>query len=107
MTKAETQYVYAITHLDLPQPHRTVQVAHGIIAAGNAFPFPCHHPHLVVCAVPDEDALAGLFNRLKDAGVPCCAYYEDDRAEELTCVATGPLKGNQRQPLRRLPLLPA
>jgi hypothetical protein len=63
------------------------------------------HPHLVVCAVADERHLAELFERLKLQGVPCVAYYEDDLNNSLTAVATGLLVGEERRPLRRLPLL--
>ncbi len=103
----DARYVYAITRRDLPQPHATVQVAHAILAATNAFigGTPIHHPHLVVCAVEDEAALEACFNALKDAGVPCCAWMEDDMEDALTAIATAPLYGDARRPLRRLPLL--
>lgn len=106
--KTETAYVYVLTRSDLPHPHLTVQVAHAAIAATHAFGEPDQtHPHLVVCVVPDEGSLLTAFNRLKGSGVPCCGYHEDDMGDALTAVATAPLRGSQRKPLRRLKLLPA
>lgn len=101
-----TSYVYVITRRDLPDPHRTVQVAHATLAAERVWGSPHHtHPHLVVCAVKDEQELAQVFNDLKDRGVPCCGYYEDDMNNALTAIATAPLKGEERSPLRYLRLL--
>lgn len=103
----DTSYVYAITRMDLPHPHLTVQVAHAVLAATNAFGRPHQtHPHLIVCAVADEQALAEAFNELKDAGVPCCGWYEDDMANALTAVATAPLRHDARRPLKGFRLLP-
>jgi hypothetical protein len=63
------------------------------------------HPNLVVCTLPDERQLDELFNRLKELGVPVCAWYEEDMGRRLTAIATGPLRGDQRRPLRNLKLL--
>lgn len=35
----------------------------------------------------------------------CCAYHEPDFGGEMTAVATAPLRGEERQPLRQLRLL--
>lgn len=102
----ETAYVYVISRLDLPYNHLTVQAAHAAIAA--TFAFGEHkqtHPHLVVCAVQNERELEESFERLKTAGVPCCAYREDDMDDSLTAIATAPLRGKQRKPLKRFKLL--
>lgn len=63
------------------------------------------HPNLVVCAVADEAELVAAFNRLKELGVPCCAWMEDDMQGQLTAVATAPLFGDARRPLKRFKLL--
>lgn len=59
-----------------------------------------------MCAVDDERRLAAAFEKLKSAGVPCCAWYEDDMNNSLTAVATAPLQGAARKPLRRFRLIP-
>jgi superfamily II DNA/RNA helicase len=98
--------VYVVTRLDLPHPHFSVQVAHAAIAAERVFGEPDReHPHLVLCAVANEHALDELFNRLKEKGVRVCAWYEDDMQNQLTAIATAPLSGPERRPLKRLKLV--
>ncbi len=94
-----------IVRRDLPQPHLTVQACHAAIAATHTFgKHP--QPHLVLCGVDDEPSLLALFDRLKAQGVPCCSYNEPDFAgDQLTAVATAALHGDERAPLRSLPLL--
>jgi hypothetical protein len=101
----QLQHVYIVTRLDIPQPHRTVQVAHAGIAAANAFGMPVYHPNLVVCAVANEQELDALFNDLKERGVPCCAWNESDMNDELTAIATAALGKDQRKVFRGLNLL--
>jgi hypothetical protein len=108
-TLTDSRRVYAISRLDLPQPHRTVQVAHAVLSATIAYgDHRARHPHpnLIVLAVADEAALDREFNRLKEQGIPCCAFYEEDLGNALTAVATGPLTGDRRRALRHLPLMP-
>jgi len=100
-------HVYVRLRLDLPHPHLTVQAAHAAIAATFAFGEPHRtHPNLVVCGVADESELAAVFNSLKEQGVRCCAWYEDDMGGALTAIATAPLRGAERKPLKRFRLLP-
>jgi hypothetical protein len=100
-------HLYVITRLDIPHPHRSVQVAHAAMAAVNAFGFTPGkpHPNLVVCAVADEAELVAAFNRLKEKQVPCCAWMEEDMGGQMTAVATAPLFGDRRRPLKRFKLL--
>ena len=99
-------YVYVLVRRDLPHPHLSVQIGHAVLAATNAFGNPnVTHPNLVICAVDNEQQLADAFNRLKDAGVPCCSWSEEDMGGELTAVATGMLQGEQRRHLRGFRLL--
>lgn len=102
-----TSYVYVLVRSDLPTPHKTIQAAHAVLAATLAYGQPRRsHPHLVLCAVENEAALEDAFNRLKDLHVSCCAFYEDDFVgQPMTAVATAPLVGAQRRPLRCYPLL--
>ena len=90
----------------MPVPIRTVQASHAAIAATLAFGEPhLTHPNLVVCGIPDEAALVAEFNRLKALGVPCCEWREEDLGGQATAVATGPLEGAARNPLRGYRLL--
>lgn len=101
----KTAYLYVVTRSDLAAADLTVQVAHAVIEAGAAFiAFDEIHPHLVVCAVADERALQVVYNKLRAVGVPCVGWREDDMGNSLTAVATSPLRGKAREPLRQLPL---
>jgi hypothetical protein len=83
-----------------------VQVGHAVLAAANTFGNPnVTHPHLIVCAVEGERALTDAFESLKEQGVPCCAYYEPDFQDAITAIATAPLRGDARKPLRPFRLL--
>lgn len=82
-----------------------MQTTHAALAAAHAFGTPTVHPNLVVCAVPDEDALLSAFERLKEKGVPCCLWREEDLGDEATGVATAPLRGKARKVLKRYRLL--
>lgn len=83
---------------------RRPEVAHAAIASSYTFNINPSHPYLVVCSVRDETELDAAFNRLKEQGVPCCAYYEPDFCGAMTAVATAPLEGKARQPLRKFRL---
>ena len=98
--------MYVVTRLDLPMPHLLVQACHAAMAATNVFGFRKGvHPNLVVCTVADEEALNNLFNELKEQGIPCCGFNEADFCGALTAIATAPLVGKERAPLRQLKLL--
>lgn len=102
----DTCYVYVLVRKDLPHPHRSVQACHAAIAAAQAFPSKSLvHPHLVLCEVADEAALAEEFERLKEKFVPVCAYNEDDMRGAMTAIATGQIRGVERRKLRHLRLL--
>ena len=108
VSQAANRYVYVLVRKDIPEPHRQVQIAHAAIAATIAFNSDSvkPHPHLVVCGVEDERELNDSFNRLKEQGVPCCEWREDDMGNQATAVATAPLQGNRaRKPMKGFRLL--
>ena len=99
-------YVYVLTRRDIPQLHLSVQVGHAAIAATNTFGNPrVTHPNLVVCALDNEEQLEGAFNRLKESGIPCCAWYEEDMDNRMTAIATGIIHGADRKHFRKFKLL--
>jgi hypothetical protein len=59
-----------------------------------------------LCGVDNEQELIDLFNDLKDRGVTCVSYNEPDFVGcQMTAIATAPLIGEERKPLKRLRLL--
>ena len=97
--------MYIVVDRTLPQPHLSVQAAHAAIAATYTFgKHPC--PHIVLCGVEGEQALNDLFNSLKEQQVRCVSYNEPDfPGNPTTAIATAPLKGQERKPMRKLKLL--
>lgn len=63
------------------------------------------HPHLVLCSIPDECTLRSYMDRLDVYGIKYRPFYEPDRDNELTAIATEPLSGSNRRHFRNAPLL--
>jgi hypothetical protein len=63
------------------------------------------HPHLVVCAVPDERALRQAHLSLQARGVRAAVFAESDLGNRLTALAAEPVAGDRRRLFRRFPLL--
>lgn len=63
------------------------------------------HPHLVYCGVKNEPTLHEYADKLASAGVPFCRFYEPDRGNELTAIATAPVYGDERRFFRNLSLI--
>jgi hypothetical protein len=59
------------------------------------------HPHLVLCGVASELALAGVAARLSRLAIDHRVFREPDLGGQLTAACTQPLRGRQRMPLRR------
>ena len=104
----ETAYLYVLVRTDLSFPQQAVQACHAAIESTRQFPDPhSEHPYLVLCGVPDVNALTTAKARLEASGVPLAAFYEPDQAGSLTAVATRPLRGPERLPMRKYQCLRA
>lgn len=83
-----------------------VQACHACLEAARAFlPSDHEHPFLVVCGLRDELRLAQWLDRLHAAGIRFRAFFEPDLGDQLTAVATEPVRGYLRGVLGDLPLL--
>lgn len=91
---------------DLPLTQQAVQACHAAIEAAREFLSPSGvHPHLVLCGVNNEATLHRETKRLEKLGIRFACFREPDRAGELTALATEPLRGEARRPMRRYQLL--
>jgi hypothetical protein len=91
---------------DLPHPHQVVQACHACIEATRAFlPSDHEHPFLVICGVRDERRLGHCRDRLDRAGIRYRAFFEPDLGNQLTALASEPLRGARRDFFRHCPLL--
>ena len=73
----------------------------GGLAPGGEAP----HPHLVLCHVNSIPALLRAAESLRAAGIRFQIFHEPDLGGAPTALATEPLRGEARAPLRRFPLL--
>lgn len=106
MSQGETNYVYVLVRNDLSVSQQTVQSCHAAIEAARRFITSEQvHPHLVVCGVRDEDALKKEECRLEAFGIKFACFYEPDRNNELTAIATAPVVGEQHRLCQRYNLL--
>lgn len=97
--------MYVLVRKDLPLPQQVVQACHASIEAAKQFQFPNDPPNLVLCGVKGERQLHDASNRLLEHGIRYYGYHEPDLNDQLTAVATEPLRGDVRKKLRRYQLL--
>lgn len=96
-----------MSRLDLSPAQQAVQGIHAAIELarrGHISP-DAPHPHLVFCGVKHEDALLAQADRLEAHGIPFERFYEPDRGNELTAIATAPINGDSRRVFRKLKLM--
>lgn len=106
MVQGETKYVYVLVRKDLSLSQQTVQSCHAAIEAARRFITTEQvHPHLVLCGVKDEEALKKEVCRLEAFGIEFACFYEPDRSNELTAIATAPVVGEQHRLCERYKLL--
>lgn len=98
--------MYVVTRSDLPLEQQVVQATHAAIEAARfgLVSRDSQHPHLVLCSIPNEGSLQRLADKLSFKGIPFKLFYEPDRDNELTALATAPLTGDSRKLFGRLPL---
>ncbi len=106
-------YVYVLVRRDLTFPQQAVQAAHAAIEGCRAGLIPGNHdgdvthphPHLVLCHVGSIPGLLRAAESLRAAGIRFQLFHEPDLGGAPTALATEPLRGEARAPLRRFPLL--
>lgn len=98
----ETPYTYLFIRKDLTGPQRIVQTAHAAHEAGEHFG---RHSHMTLLGINDEQDLLKAAAHLDRNGIKYRMFFEPDYDTGYTAIATEPLRGEQRQPLRRYSLL--
>lgn len=82
-----------------------MQTAHAALECGmHLASIPDQPDNIVLCSVPDEPALRAEIVRLQELGISLRVITEPDLGDQITAIATEPLIGKERAPLRRLPL---
>lgn len=90
---------------DLPYAQQIVQAAHATLEAGFRFEKPEKTSHIVLISADNEDELHNIAHYLSNKGIMYEIFYEPDNDTGFTAIATQPLHGQQRKPLKRFKLL--
>ena len=98
-------YVYAIVRNDLSNAQKAVQIGHALIESTRNFNMNGCHPSVILCVVKSEKKLDELTERLSSMKIKFSAFREPDIGDQLTAIATQPLRGNERTPFKHFQLL--
>jgi hypothetical protein len=100
----ELPYVYVLVREDLEIEQQIVQACHAAHESGLACEAPADVSRMIVCTVPDQTALLIAAERLREQDVGHELFFEPDFGIGYSALATHPLSGRERRPLRRYPL---
>lgn len=98
----ETPYMYLFVREDLSPPQQIIQTAHATDDVNKMYPH-SHGNHMVLCEVHDEEELVGISEHLSSLNIVHQMFYEPD-VSAYTAIATQPLRGKERRPLRKFKL---
>jgi hypothetical protein len=90
---------------DLSFPQQVVQSCHAVRQIhGNQT---TEDERLIVLAAKNENELIRIKSRLEEAGIDHWAFTEPDIGNQITSIATGPIRGHQRSFFKKYRLLQA
>lgn len=98
-----TPYMYLFVRNDLTAAQQIVQTAHAVDDLNKMHP---HDPgnYMVLCGVNQEADLLSISEYLSFEGIKHSLFYEPD-IESYTAIATKPLIGSERKPMKRFQLM--
>lgn len=96
---------YVLVREDLALEQQLVQACHAALEAGFAFDAPARTSSLIVCTVPDRNALQAAQQRLARYGIRTQMFFEPDWEMGHSALATEPLtQRKQRFAMSTYPL---
>ena len=101
----EHPYMYIFIREDLSKPQQIVQASHAAHEAGHDFGKADGSTHIVLIGLPSQSKLLQTAEHLSTHDIPFKMFYEPDDDAGYTAIATQPLCGDQRKPLRKFRLL--
>jgi len=69
-------YTYVLIRTDIPLEQQMVQACHAALEAGHAFSAPAQTSSLIVCTVPNREALLEARARLARHGIQSEMFFE-------------------------------
>lgn len=101
----EIPYTYVFVRTDIPSEAQIVQAGHACLEAGFDFPRPNGTCHMVLIGVPSEEKLVNTARYLEDHEIAHRMFHEPDYGMGFSAIATEPIHGDRRKPLRKFQLL--
>lgn len=98
----ENPYMYIFVRNDLSHPQQIVQAAHAVDEMNKEFPHDSGN-YMVLCGVDSHADLLDTASYLTDQGIDHHMFFEPD-VDSFTAIATRPLTGEDRKPLKRFKL---
>lgn len=99
------EYVYVIVRNDLSPAQRAVQSSHAVIEATRNFNMTGAHPSVIICEVKSEQKLNQISEELSQKGIRFSSFHEPDIGNQMTAIASEPLKLERRDAFKRFQLL--
>lgn len=97
----DNEYMYLFARKDLQISQQIIQTAHASAKIGEAY----HgDTYAVLCGADNEEHLHTIAEHLDSHGIAFHMFWEPDLSE-YTAIATAPLKGGARSPLRKFKLM--
>lgn len=106
-TQNNHSYVYVFIRTDLSLPQQCVQSCHSCIEASKAFHLEKldDHPSVIILDIKTEAKLTNVRNYLSSVGIKFVSFYEPDRDNELTSIATEPIFEDRRRFFKKFQLI--
>lgn len=99
-------YMYVLVRKDLSPRQQAVQSCHAAIEAARNYIGPKdEHPSVIICSVKSEQKLAMCMEELTAKGIECQSFREPDIGNQMTAIASRPLKGEERKAFSRFQLM--
>lgn len=101
-------YTYVLVRADISAEQQMVQACHAALEAGFAYDAPQRTSSLIVCTVPDRDALLQAQERLNRYAIANTLFFEPSWSMGFSALATEPIiERKKRFVLQRYPLFRA
>ena len=99
----DTPYTYIFIRKDLSVEQQIVQASHAALEAGFRFTQPEKTSHIVLIGIDGQEELEKISSYLIDENILHEMFFEPDY-DGYTSIATQPIFGEQRKPLKKFPL---
>ena len=94
----EHHFVYVFVRKDLSQAQICVQSCHAAMeSARNYLSRTDEHPSVIIFGIKNEAKLRSIADIISQSGIPIKHFFEPDIGNQLTAIASAPVKGSDRE----------